>query len=118
MVGLTVLSVLTMGGLHTKPLPYDFLNLYGADQWSGLLVDTGRKVRAALKVLLFECEKFKSAGNFFYHNPVDHPGPSESMTLACGRSTGHFCARWAFVLTLISKPARYETSGNSYVIQS
>jgi hypothetical protein len=30
MVGLMVLSVLTMGSLHTKPPPYDFLNLYGA----------------------------------------------------------------------------------------
>ena len=30
MVGLTVLSVLIMGILHTKPPPYDFLNLYGA----------------------------------------------------------------------------------------
>ena len=28
--GLTVLSVLTMGSRHTKPPPYDFLNLYGA----------------------------------------------------------------------------------------
>ena len=30
MVGLAVLSVLNMGSLHTKPLPYDFLKLYGA----------------------------------------------------------------------------------------
>ena len=30
LVGLPVLSVLTMGILHTKPPPYDFLNLYGA----------------------------------------------------------------------------------------
>jgi hypothetical protein len=30
LVGLPVLSVLTMGSLHTKPPPYDFLNLYGA----------------------------------------------------------------------------------------
>ena len=30
MVGLTVLSMLIMGSLHTKPPPYDFLNLYGA----------------------------------------------------------------------------------------
>jgi hypothetical protein len=27
---LAVLSVLTMGSLHTKPPAYDFLNLYGA----------------------------------------------------------------------------------------
>jgi hypothetical protein len=30
MGGLPVRSVLTMGGPHTKPPPYDFLNLYGA----------------------------------------------------------------------------------------
>ena len=30
MVGLPVRSVLTMGSPHTKPPPYDFLNLYGA----------------------------------------------------------------------------------------
>jgi hypothetical protein len=30
MAGSPVLSVLTMGSLHTKPPPYDFLNLYGA----------------------------------------------------------------------------------------
>ena len=30
MVGLPVLSVLTMGSSHIKPPPYDFLNLYGA----------------------------------------------------------------------------------------
>jgi hypothetical protein len=30
MVGLTILSVLNRGSLHTKPPPYDFLNLYGA----------------------------------------------------------------------------------------
>jgi hypothetical protein len=30
LVGLPVLSVLTMGSLHTKPPPYDFLNWYGA----------------------------------------------------------------------------------------
>jgi hypothetical protein len=30
MVGLPVLSVLTMGIPHTKQPPYDFLNLYGA----------------------------------------------------------------------------------------
>ena len=30
MIGLTVLSVLPMGSPHTKPPPYDFLNLYGA----------------------------------------------------------------------------------------
>ena len=30
MVGLTVLRVLTMEIPHTKPPPYDFLNLYGA----------------------------------------------------------------------------------------
>jgi hypothetical protein len=30
MVNLLVLSVLTMRGPHTKPPPYDFLNLYGA----------------------------------------------------------------------------------------
>jgi hypothetical protein len=30
MVGLTVLIVLTMGSPHTKPPPYDFLNLCGA----------------------------------------------------------------------------------------
>ena len=30
MVGLTVLSVLTMVSPHTKPPPYDFLNLCGA----------------------------------------------------------------------------------------
>jgi hypothetical protein len=30
MVGLPVLSVLTMGISHTKQPPYDFLNLYGA----------------------------------------------------------------------------------------
>ena len=28
--GLPVLSVLNMGSFHSKPLPYDFLNLYGA----------------------------------------------------------------------------------------
>ena len=30
MVDLPALSVLTMGNPHTKPPPYDFLNLYGA----------------------------------------------------------------------------------------
>ena len=30
MRGLPVLSVLTIGNPHTKPPPYDFLNLYGA----------------------------------------------------------------------------------------
>ena len=30
MVGLPVPNVLTMGSPHTKPPPYDFLNLYGA----------------------------------------------------------------------------------------
>ena len=30
MLDLPVLTVLTMGSLHTKPAPYDFLNLYGA----------------------------------------------------------------------------------------
>ena len=30
MVGLPVLSVLTMGSHHTKPPPYEFLDLYGA----------------------------------------------------------------------------------------
>ena len=30
MVGLTVLSVLTMVSYQIKPPPYDFLNLYGA----------------------------------------------------------------------------------------
>jgi hypothetical protein len=30
MVALPVPNVLTMGSPHTEPLPYDFLNLYGA----------------------------------------------------------------------------------------
>ena len=30
MVGVPVLSVLTIGICHTKPSPYEFLNLYGA----------------------------------------------------------------------------------------
>ena len=30
MIGLPILSVLTLGSPHTKPPPYDFLNLYGA----------------------------------------------------------------------------------------
>jgi hypothetical protein len=30
LVGLTVFSVLIMGVYHTKPPPYDYLNLYGA----------------------------------------------------------------------------------------
>jgi hypothetical protein len=30
LVGLSVLSVLSMGVYYTKPPPYDFLNLYGA----------------------------------------------------------------------------------------